>query len=122
MENRIAAMVPDRYVVSRTQAPKGPILPCGRDSLTWNGHTTVTLTKNRDLKKIMDSIVAAVKRDGRYEIELEKRRDATPMAYIFGPFNSRYTAGPSPDETEYEITSYSPWFQLPEETWTGGDF
>ena len=122
MENRIAGLVPERYVVSSRQEPKGPILPRGRDSLTWNGHTTIALTKNRDLRKILDSIVSGIKRDGNYQVELGEYRDATPKAFIYGPFGAEYIAGPSVDETEYEITSYSPWFQLPEDTWTGGKF
>ena len=122
MENAIAGFVPARYVEKRTQAPTGPILPCGRTSLTWSGHTVLKLKPKPDLKKILDSIVAGVKRDYGYEVRLQEYRDATPKAFIDGPFGARYKAGPSVDETEYEITSKSPCFRLPEDTWTGGEF
>ena len=122
MEKAIAGYVPARYVETSAQAPTGPILPCSRRTLTWSGHMTLKLKPKPDFAKILDSIVAGVKRDYGYDVSVVKRRDATPELFIYGRYDARYTAAASVDETAFEITSRSPCFQLPEDTWTGGKF
>jgi hypothetical protein len=122
MEKAIAGYVPARYVETSAQAATGPILACSRRTLTWSGHMTIKLKPKPDFGKILDSVVAGVKRDYGYDVNVVQRRDATPALYIHGRYDARYTAAASVDETAFEITSRSPCFQLPEDTWTGGKF
>ena len=122
MENRIAVLVPHEYVESSEQVTHGGLLSCGKNFYTWYGHTYLTLRGDPDFQRIYRSVVAGIKSDPRYELRMGRHHDGTPRAEISGPFGEQYFAAPNAKETQYEIMSYSPCFQLPEGIWLGGNY
>ena len=115
MEDSIAALVPPEYVDSIDQVAHGNLMSCGTKSVQWYGHTYITLKGNPDFERVLRSITAGVKHThSDYDVRMGKRPSGTPRAEISGPFGAFYIAAPSPNESQYQIMSYSPCFELPD--------
>ena len=115
MESRIAALVPKEYVLGQDQAASGILMPCGNGLYQWLGHTHLKLTSDPDFERILRAILAGVRQDHNYDARMGKRIDGEPRADIGGRSQEFYMAAPVVDDrTDYEISSSSPCFKLPE--------
>jgi hypothetical protein len=115
MESRIAALVPKEYVLGQDQAASGILMSCGNGLYQWLGHTHLKLTSDPDFERILRAILAGVRQDHNYDARMGKRIDGEPRADIGGRFQEFYMAAPVVDDrTDYEISSSSPCFTLPE--------
>jgi hypothetical protein len=122
MEDRIAALVPNEYVERSDQAASGTLLSCGKNLYQWFGRTHLALKGDPDFEHIVRTILAGLKPDHDYDVRMARSSDGTPRVDVRGLFQAYYIASPSDDETQYEIESSSPCFQLPDGVSPRGEF
>lgn len=122
MEKRIAALVPSEYVESKNQLKTGTVMACGEGGYAWHGHLFLTLKGDPDFERTMRLVLADVRLDSQYRVRMTRLSDGTPIAEIRGPFGAEYIAGEGVDDMQYEVSSSSPCFELPDGIPSGGSF
>jgi len=120
----IAALFPKDQVVKVDQRPKGVLMPCKQEgTYNWQGGTAIILTPSTPHEPLIRMLEAHYK-DSRFtpitdhdingDLEVQLYDPKAHEAYIIG------SGFHGPDSMD--ITSFSPCFVLPEDTWPGGDF
>jgi hypothetical protein len=122
MEDTIAGLIPNEYVAKRDQVSKGSLLSCSKDSYQWSGRTFVHLQGSPNVDQILDRIATHWKGDPDYTIDRKPAADGTPSIAFSGAHGSVYLVGPTLNQEQVQIMSFSPCFRLAEDADPGGTF
>jgi len=130
-ELEIAAVIPHDLVTKIDQLPKGTLMSCGQTQVydedertyKWTGGTDIFLIPGTPQEPLIRAIEEHYK-DSRFTTIVDRRLEGTLRIQLYDEANREaYVIGSGfngPDSVS--ITSYSPCFELPEETWSGGTF
>jgi len=124
MELEIAALIPEKIIVSIDQAPTGVMLSCDATQHNWNGQTTVTVKPKTEIEPVVRDIQTHYESQNE-NFRIRSRYGVTGLykLQLIAPAKGEsYLIGEGLEPDQIRIASGSPCFTLPEGVYPGGEF